>query len=422
MSRQPIPTGRTESRHAWGDIANGVARAGRRSAWTFQVRHGEPGLQMLRGEWRGLLEQYPSTTYLQTPEWFSAYLKAIAPQPRAVHFIAARNHARLVGVFVVESGTLGRRALSVPTLRLITGTHMHLADIAVPTGTANVWCEFQTWLHRQRELPWQILLADGVCNDSALASMLRQIDSAPLCVSAATAPTLWLDCSQTPAHALQNISKSHSANIKRLTRRARELGPLSYEAITDPDRLDAALQDFLDVEASGWKASAGSAIKLHPPLVAFYRQLVREFGARGACRINVLRLNGEVIAAQFGLVSNRQLNLLKIGFANAHAALAPGHLIMQHTIESVCADAQLARLSFVTDPPWAHLWKPESTSTQRMAIFRKSLTGRLMHAALRLWLARPRWPLAPAAGACIAAPRAGLSQVAKPLGPGGPTG
>ncbi|MEQ1804618.1 MAG: GNAT family N-acetyltransferase [Burkholderiaceae bacterium] len=376
---------------AIGTPSVAVARAPGRSAWTFQVRHGELGLQMLRSEWRSQLEKQGSATYLQMPEWFSAYLKALAPLPRGVHFIAVRHQTRLVGVFVVESGTLGRRALGVPTLRLITGKHMHLADVGVPAAMSNVWSEFHTWLHQQRELPWQVLLADGICTDSSLAGMLCPGEGAALSVSSASAPTLWLDCSQTLAHALRNVSKSHCTNVKRLTRRARELGTLSYEAVTDPDRLDAALHDFMEVEASGWKAGAGSAIKLSPSLVAFYGQLVREFGARHECRINVLRLNGEVIAAQFGLVSNRQLNLLKIGFANPHAALAPGHLIMQHTIESVCADAQLDRLSFVTDPPWAHLWKPEATATLRIAIFRQSLIGRAMHAALRLWLARPRW-------------------------------
>lgn len=375
---------------AVGTPSFAVVRARGRSAWTFQVRHGEPGLQMLRNEWRSALEQYPSTTYLQMPEWFSAYLQTLAPRPRGVHFIAARHQSRLVGVFVVESGTLGGRALGVATLRLITGKHMHLADVGVPAAMSNVWSEFHTWLHRQRELPWQVLLADGICSDSSLASLLRPGEGAALSVSSANSPTLWLDCRQTLAHALRHVSKSHCANLKRLTRRARELGALSYEAVTDPDRLDAALLDFMQVEASGWKAGAGSAIKLSPSLVAFYARLVREFGARGECRINLLRLNGEVIAAQFGLVSNRQLNLLKIGFASDHAALAPGHLIMQHTIESVCADAQLDRLSFVTNPPWAHLWKPEATATQRIAIFRKSLIGGALYAALRLWLARPR--------------------------------
>ena len=368
-----------------------VARACGRSAWTFQVRHGEPGLQMLRNEWRSALEQHASTTYLQSPEWISAYLKTLAPHPRGVHFIAARHQTRLVGVFVVESGALGSPALGVPTLRLINGKHMHLADVGVPAGSTNVWREFHTWLHRQHELPWQVLVGDGICDNSSLASMLRAGDSSALSVCAVNAPTLWIDCSRTLAHAFRNVSKSHCANVRRLKRRARELGALNYEEVTDPYRLDAALQDFLYVEASGWKAGVGSAIKLHPNLVAFYRQLVQEFGARRECRINLLRLNGEVIAAQFGLVSNRQLNLLKIGFADRHAALAPGHLIMQYTIESVCADAQLDRLSFVTDPPWAHLWKPEATSTLRIAVFRRSLIGRTMYAALRLWLARPRW-------------------------------
>ncbi len=278
-----------------------LARARGRLAWSFQARHGEPGLEMLRNEWRSCLEAHASTTYLQLPEWFSAYLKSIAGDSRRVHFIAAYHQQRLAGVFAVESGRLGGSLLGVPTLRLISGSHMHLADVGVPAATQNVWREFHAWLHRQRELPWQVLLADGVCSDSSLASQLRRDDTATLRIGAPHSTTLWLDCSQGVAHALRKVSKSHRANVKRLTRRACELGNLSYEAVTEPDRLGAALNEFFEVEASGWKAGAGSAIKLHKELIGFYRQLAEQFGAHGQCRINLLRLNGEVIAAQFGL-------------------------------------------------------------------------------------------------------------------------
>jgi hypothetical protein len=166
---------------------------------------------------------------------------------------------------------------------------------------------------------------------------------------------------------------------------------LHYEAVTHPAELEIALERFLEVEGSGWKDGAGSAVNQHPRLVAFYRQLAREFGARRACRINLLRLGGKVIAGQFGLVTNQQLNLLKIGYAPDYAHVAPGHLIMQHTIESVCADHELKRLSFVTSPNWAHLWKPEATPVHCVSVFRNAASGRLLACGARVALAWSRW-------------------------------
>jgi hypothetical protein len=187
----------------------------------------------------------------------------------------------------------------------------------------------------------------------------------------------WLDCSQGVDHALAAVSKSFRQNLKRLTRRAESTGALQYRMVTRPDELEAALDQFLAIESSGWKKDTGTAIAQDASLVEFYRGLVRDFGARGLCRINLLTLDGTTIAAQFGLISDRQLNLLKIGYSNDHANIAPGNLIMRDTIEQVCADPALDRLCFVTHPPWAHLWKPHLTSVDYVTLFPATLSGKL---------------------------------------------
>ena len=358
--------------------------------WSFQLSRGLAGLNALHADWQAWLDELPGSTYLQSPGWIRSYLTTLAEQPDRVHLIAARRAGRLEGVFVLEETSHRLAGLTLRAGRLISGDHMHLSDVAVAAHADALWAEFNAWFKAQRELRWSLIVARGVSADASLARLSSSREGQTRTITRPHPPTLWLDCSQNTAHALRNVSRSHTTNVKRLLRRAREQGPLSYEVVTDPAQLDAALQAFFKVEGSGWKVAEGSAIRLHDDLVAFYRGLALEFGPLGSCRINLLRLNGHVIAAQFGLVSNQQLNLLKIGYAPIHAALAPGHLIMQHTIESVCADPALNRLSFVTNPPWAQLWKPEATAVNCNMIFRDSLAGHLLHTAARLWLGRPR--------------------------------
>ena len=367
-----------------GDIA--PVRASRASdikRWSFQLSHGLAGLNALRADWQAWLDELPGSTYLQSPGWIRSYLTTLAEQPDQVHLIAARRAGRLEGVFVLEETSHRLAGFTLRAGRLISGDHMHLSDVAIAGHADALWAAFNAWFKAQRDLGWSLIMARGVSADASLACLLSSSKGQMRVITRPHPPTLWLDCSQNTAHALRNVSRSHTTNVKRLLRRAREQGPLSYEVVTEPARLDAALQAFFEVEGSGWKVAEGSAIRLHDDLVAFYRGLALEFGPQGSCRINLLRLNGHVIAAQFGLVSNQQLNLLKIGYAPTHAALAPGHLIMQHTIESVCADPALNRLSFVTNPPWAQLWKPEATPVHCHMMFRDSILGRSMHLALR---------------------------------------
>ena len=358
--------------------------------WSFTLGRGRGELNALRTEWGSCLERQATRTYLQSPEWISSYLHALAPQPEQVVFVAARIGRRLAGVVALERVSLGRHGLAIPALRLVTGEHMHLSDLALPTAGDQFLAALTHWLSGRRELAWQVIVGEGVSSDSLLGQSLHAEAGGLHHIVRPQPRTVWLDCSGNVESALERTGRSHRQNVKRLLRRARDLGDLSYEAVTQSDRLDKALDDFLQVECSGWKVGTGTAIRQCPELLRFYRRLVHEFGARGACRINLLRLNGVVVAGQFGLVSNGQLNLLKIGYSSEHAHLGPGHLIMQHTIESVCADPLLTRLSFVTNPAWAQLWKPHTTEVNCHLLFRNGLMGGLLYWAARAWFGLPR--------------------------------
>jgi CelD/BcsL family acetyltransferase involved in cellulose biosynthesis len=357
--------------------------------WSFALDRGAAGLARWRADWQSLVDSTDRASFVQAPAWISSYLGALAARPDDVCFIAARFDGRLQAILALEHVRHGPAGIGPASLRLITGDHLPLADIAGDASAPGLWPGLLRWLERDSGLAWSALFAAGLCADGSFAGTLRTAPARQRGVFQTCHPSLWLDCSADVAHALRDVSKSHRVNVRRLTRRAREIGPLDYEIVTAPGRLDAAFDAFLQVEGSGWKAQQGSAIRLHTELVAFYRGLMEQFGTRGECRINLLRLNGAVIAAQFGVIAGRQLNLLKIGYAEEHANLAPGHLIMQHTIESVCADAGLDRLSFVTHPPWAALWKPESTAIEHHVVFRSSWAGRLLRQALRAWQRRP---------------------------------
>ncbi|MEO8296916.1 MAG: GNAT family N-acetyltransferase [Burkholderiales bacterium] len=354
----------------------------RTDQWTFGLYSGQAGLANLHAEWRAMVVQTPAAGYLHTPEWLGAYLHSFATNANRVVCIAARHAGQLRGVFTFESVRQGLPPLGLNTLRLIKNDHMHLADCASADAGSGVWTALLAWMARQRDLKWDLMWTQGVAEDSTLGRWISVTEPTPR-ISDARHATAWLDCSQGIEQALGGVTRSHRQNVRRLMRRAEQSGELRYDIITTPEALPAALQQFLEVESSGWKGDAGSAILRDPQLVAFYRELIDRFGPLGQCRINLLKLGDETIAAQFGLVTARQLNLLKIGYRPEHSQVAPGNLIMHKTIESVCDDPQLDRLSLVTNPPWAHLWKPQLTPVQRHILFRPGLRGAVIHKLLQ---------------------------------------
>lgn len=365
--------------------------------WRFAALRGRQGFETLRSQWQALVDRLPHATYLQQPGWIAAYLDALATDD-AVWFVTASRGDTLCGVLVLARRGRGLKGWLVPEVKMISGPHMVLADLVADRDDLAVWPAMLAWMDQQRSLRWMAMHLPVVCAESTLGRAMRQCRDRQALQSART-NSAWLDCSDGLEHALHDVSKSFRQNLKRLTRRAQGLGRLEYRMVTAPAELDEALEQFLAVESSGWKKDSGTAIALDERLVGFYRALVREFGPRGACRINLLTLDGQTIAAQFGLVSDRQLNLLKIGYSHEHGSIAPGNLIMRDTIEQVCADPALDRLCFVTHPPWSHLWKPHLAPVDYVTLFPSTWSGRLTYSAVTWLQARRARVAAATAGA-----------------------
>ena len=178
-------------------------------------------------------------------------------------------------------------------------------------------------------------------------------------------------------------------NLARLRRRLATRGALRVETVTGADgaptaaRLEAAFERFLAVEASGWKGEEGTAIARDPALTGFYRALLAPREPGLAARIDLLWLDEECVAAQYALVTDRRLSLLKIGYDERHADCSPGSLLLESTLEHARA-AGLATLSLVTSPPWAARWHPEERALWHVVRYVDSMEGRARRVLDRL--------------------------------------
>jgi len=135
---------------------------------------------------------------------------------------------------------------------------------------------------------------------------------------------------------------------------------------------------------------AGSAIKLHPALVRFYESLLAEFEPAQEVFINVLRVGGVVIASQFGVRDPDTLHILKIAYDETRGRLAPGNILMEHTIETGCRDGAYAFVD-IGNPPWSGDWNVRSTPLFDLSVYNRTPIGLAQLAATdaREWL-KPR--------------------------------
>jgi CelD/BcsL family acetyltransferase involved in cellulose biosynthesis len=124
-----------------------------------------------------------------------------------------------------------------------------------------------------------------------------------------------------------HIRKKKRKEIGRLQSRLREEGDVSFETLSDADALDHWVDDFLALEAAGWKGRAGSALGANPGTAAFFRDAVR--GAQAAGRLDMLRLtlDGRAIAMLVNILTPPGSFSFKIAFDEDFARFSPGVLI-----------------------------------------------------------------------------------------------
>jgi CelD/BcsL family acetyltransferase involved in cellulose biosynthesis len=369
-----------------------ICAEGDRMEHRFLALQGLAGLERIATEWQRLAETIPQARFNHFPGWYRAHLASGMSDPARVWFIAAYGEGRqLRTVFPLQFQRRTIRFLHPRLLGTLDDDELQLSDfIFAPTAAnATLVYELTGWLRSQRTLRWDQLRLLKIPQDSLFAysarTRLHGTTLAEIYDSSA-----YFETSGTYEHATRHTNSKFRSNLRRRVRLAEQSAPLRFQAYRRLEELDEGFRLFLDVEASGWKGRAGtsSAIRCRPSVLAFYSELVREFGPQGECVINILWHGEQAIAGQFALRIGRTLHILKIGYQDSLSQLAPGIVLHDMTLRHACTERDIDIVSLVNNPPWARSFKP---LTHPVWIYRTpnwTVRGLLVQAGL---LARRTW-------------------------------
>ncbi len=199
----------------------------------------------------------------------------------------------------------------------------------------------------------------------------------------------------------KDIPRKRRKEWSRLMRRLREAGQVEFESRASGDDLASWFEEFLTLEAQGWKGRAGTAVACVPSLRQYVAQVLRAHDASGHLRFWRLKLDGRVIAILFGTVHGDGLWLGKMAYAEDLGHYSPGVLLMIEATRDILADPQIAWADSCADPNHPmidHLWKQRleladvlvsvpgvSLWRVRVVFFLEALRLRLRGALKRLW-------------------------------------
>jgi CelD/BcsL family acetyltransferase involved in cellulose biosynthesis len=148
--------------------------------------------------------------------------------------------------------------------------------------------------------------------------------------------------------------------LRRQRRRLADTDCVAFATAREPAAVIAALDEFLALEAAGWKGRQGSAARAHSAVRAFMEQAVIALAADGNARVDRLTQGDHTLAAAITLRSGDTSWFWKIAYDEAFARASPGVQISLDLTNALLADDGIARVdscATADHPMIDHLWR-----------------------------------------------------------------
>jgi CelD/BcsL family acetyltransferase involved in cellulose biosynthesis len=304
--------------------------------------------------WRRLAERATEANGYYLPEWELA-VNAFSRKRANVSALAAwsdttagddlfdavtaanDNEGRLIGLMPAISAW---RAYRIPLPALVT------ADAYPPLGTA--------LLDNDRADAAAGRLMQQARAAGAHALILRDLPLDGAVMKAFTTALSWiglqprvlhshqramLDATRDPEDLLREaLGAKKLKELRRQRNRLADMGAVIFSIASTPEDAAPALETFLKLEASGWKARRGTALIQDEGDTTFIRRAVCDMAARGHCEVISLYAGDTPLAAAVVLRHLDRAFYFKLGVDERYAKYSPGVQLTLELTRHMCAD------------------------------------------------------------------------------------
>lgn len=181
-----------------------------------------------------------------------------------------------------------------------------------------------------------------------------------------------------------NVSKNFRNNLRKSAKKFAKLENFELETSRQPQDLPRLLEEFLQVEGSGWKAQQGSAIAQDQTLVDFYKRIIHGNSTQLESEISIIRVEGQPISGQLSVICEGTQYLLKIGYDEKFEKLAPGRYHLKVLLDELIQQDTIKTLNLMSDARWHAGWNPKLIPIANVLVAGPGLIGKLLVFALKL--------------------------------------
>jgi CelD/BcsL family acetyltransferase involved in cellulose biosynthesis len=318
-------------------------------------------------------------TIFATRVWFAHWLAAFGNPNDGIWFPAGQPYGPCIA-YQLQQLRLGPFRLRVA--RAAANSHTPRFDVyGAPSITAAQLTEMMVDLRVSALvfpfLPWTSRLARAVeTNPNEISWYRDDCESAP-----------YIDCTGDWDQYLAARSKTHRAKWLSDERRALRAGA-RFEILSTWEEISKVFAELLEVEASGWKGRAGSAISQDGAARRFYKGLCEELAPLGKVRVFLYRRDQRIAAFYLCLIHAGTISSVKIGYREAFAKESPGQVLRLWILKWAFAQPEISTFDMLGPATENKLrWATGTEDLYTLYVFRSSPGG---------LIARTRWAIGPA--------------------------
>jgi CelD/BcsL family acetyltransferase involved in cellulose biosynthesis len=272
--------------------------------------------------------------------------------------VLVRRAGRLIGLF---PGSVQRRYGVISALTGWTHPYAPLGVPLVARGEAD--SAIEAFLEHVETHGPRLVLLPMLTREGAFAAALTRVltrRGGIMAAFGAHARALLAPGADRAGYLDHAVAHKKLKELRRQRRRLADTGAVEFATAREGAAVAAALEDFLALEASGWKGRAGSAARDHAGIRAFMERAVTGLAADGNARVDRLMHGGRPLAASIALRSGDTAWFWKIAYDETFARGSPGVQIALDLTQTLLAEPDVARVDSCATaghPMIDHLWR-----------------------------------------------------------------
>jgi CelD/BcsL family acetyltransferase involved in cellulose biosynthesis len=343
-------------------------------------------LETLRGDWDrlyggGIWE--PSLSY----GWSSSMIRNHLARPQACadwFTVLLKSSSQVVGIVPMlrsEATVFGRRFTTLAPLQERNNTHSDLLIRDHDPALLGAWLDAVV----EEGGAWDVLRLTRLLEEGALCRTLatqlprgrRAFELVP------QQPSYFLNLPASYEDYLAARSGKFRNYLKRAEKKLLAAGECRLEQARAEAGSEAAIGDLMGIESASWKHAHGTAISAVPHQAGFYRDLIDAAMRAGSLHLTFLRVDGQAVAHNLGVVANDCYYYLKTSFRDDCKALGVATVGRAWLIRQLIADG-VKSLDFPAEPyEWEKQWTGDLRWHRSLVVYNRTANALLLRLVQR---------------------------------------